>query len=469
MNRLFIVALSILAAARPDTLLASDPVMPADVAQSAAQHFPSIRAAEAEREKARGKRLSALGAFDTRVDASVRGRLTGFYTGDNASFEVTKPLGPLGAEIYGGYRISRGDFPIYEDYNFTSESGEAKVGIVFSILRDRAIDDRRAGVALAANDIIKTELELTLERIRVKHKALNVYWRWIAAGRELKAYEELLDIAEKRDVALRREVQSGARARIFLTENAQNLTRRKEFVRKAERDLAVAANALSLYLRDSNGDPIKPERSMMPNITAIAFAGPYAGPDDILNGRPDLKLLDVLNDQLEIQRKLARNDLQPDLKFQLEAADDYGDIGPGGFERDEREVIAKLTLSVPFARRESRGAVRSVNAEIEALQQRRKLMQESIAVELRDIVLDLRAARDLLKLTRQEADQAEQMRIAELKRFNSGASDFFLVNIREQTAANAKVRLAQAEFALATANTAYLAATLDSERLLAGG
>ena len=52
----------------------------------------------------------------------------------------------------------------------------------------------------------------------------------------------------------------------------------------------------------------------------------------------------------------------------------------------------------------------------------------------------LRVAQDLLRLAELEVEQSETMRDAEVRRFASGASDFFLVNIREETAANALIR-----------------------------
>lgn len=444
------------------------PVMPSDVARSAADHYPQVLAATAERRAAVGGQLSARGAFDTQLKSSARSRLEGFYSGDTASVDLTKPLGPLGAEVFGGYRISQGDFPIYEDYSFTNQGGEASVGVLFSLLRDRAIDSRRAGLAEADLDLSEADLNLLLTRIETQADALTAYWAWVAKGRELAAYEELLALAERRDVALRREVSSGARAEIFLTENAQNLTQRREFVRRAERDLALAANRLSLYFRGSDGDPIAPTRAMLPADVPLPDDSTAVSPERLLASRPDLLLLDVARQRLELQRDLARNDLQPSLDVRVEASNDFGAIGPGGVSRDPGELIAGVTLTVPLGRREARGRLRTADAELEALLQERRLLRERIVQELRNIVITLTTAEELQELTEQEAGFAETMREAERERFRGGASDFFLVNLREQAAANAKVRLAQAEFAVASARIAFQAATMDTDRLSTG-
>ncbi|MEM6913801.1 MAG: TolC family protein, partial [Pseudomonadota bacterium] len=293
-------------------------------------------------------------------------------------------------------------------------------------------------------------------------------WLWVAKGRELKAYQDLLSLAERRDAALRREVASGARARIVLTENAQNVTRRQELVRRAEQDLTLAANGLSLFLRDPVGEPIIPGPNQLPETLPLPQNGGGIDTRALLATRPDLQLLNLAQQRLEVQRDLAKNDLQPELRVAVEAADDFGALGPGGISRDEREVIAGVTLSVPLGRRDARGRLRAAEAEITAVEQRQRLLRDQIVRELRDIVVELETAEDLLALTRQETAQANALREAERSRFRSGASDFFLVNLREQSAANAQVRLAEAEFNLAAATLAFQAATLDLERLRSG-
>ncbi|MEO1656665.1 MAG: TolC family protein [Pseudomonadota bacterium] len=447
---------------------ANAPLLPQTVARSTEQHYPEIVAAEAERAAARGRQLASRGAFDTVLETRGRARLDGFYSGDTGEISASRALRPLGAEVYGGYRVSQGDFPIYEDEYFTDQGGEVKIGVLFNLLRNRAIDGRRAGLREADIDVSAAELDVLLTQITVQQSALTAYWRWVARGRELKAYQDLLALAERRDDALRREVASGARARIVLTENAQNLTRRRELVRRAEQDLTLAANALSLFLRDALGEPIIPTADQLPETLPLPRNGGSVDAQALLTIRPDLQLLNLAQQRLEVQRDLARNDLQPELRVGVEAADDFGAIGPGGVSRDEREVIAGVTLSVPLGRRDARGRLRAAEAEITAVEQRQRLLRDQIVRELRDIIVSLETAEELLDLTRQETEQADALREAERSRFRSGASDFFLVNLREQSAANAQVRLAQAEFTLAAAALAYQAATLDLDRLRSG-
>ncbi|MEM9839755.1 MAG: TolC family protein [Pseudomonadota bacterium] len=440
-------------------------VLPADVAASAQRHYPEVIATLAERDAAAGGRLSAAGAFDTVFKTEATTWLEGFYSGDTLSTGVEKQLGPLGAKVYGGYRVSDGDFPIYEDINFTNRLGEAKIGVLFSLLRDRTIDKRRLDVRQADLSLLEADLDVFLTRIGVQRRALVAYWRWVAAGRELQAYQDILRIAEERDRALRLEVSAGARAQIVLTENAQNLTRRREFVRGAERDLALAANALGLFLRDDDGTMIVPTADDLPGTVAINPLLNTVEPEAIAGQRPEFRLLQVAEERIENRRELARNDLRPRFDITVEASDDFGAIGAGGVSRDPGELKAGATFTVPLGRRNARGRIQEAEAELRALRQRQRLLRDQIVRELNDISTNLDTAKDLLSLTRQEVGLADTMRRAEAERFRGGASDFFLVNLREETFADARVKLARAEFALAAANITYRAAIMDTDAL----
>ena len=459
------VPVLVLAALAGQLAAATAELLPETVAASARDHYPEVVAVLAEQRAAGARRLSAAGAFDTVFSADLRARMEGFYSGDILSTTVEKPLGPLGAKVYGGYRVSDGDFPVYEDYSFTNQAGEAKIGVLFSLLRDRTIDRRRFDIRQADLGLATADLEVFLTRIGVQQQALVAYWRWVAAGRELEAYQDILRIAEERDRALRREVESGARAAIFLTENAQNLARRREFVRRAERDLQLAANALGLFLRDDDGNMIVPQPDDLPDDIRVEASLEETEPMVLIARRPEIQLLEVSEEQLENRRDLAANDLKPRLDIKVEAAEDFGAIGPGGVSRDPGELIAGATFTVPLGRRAARGRLREADAELTAVRERRRLLRDQIMRELNDIVTNLTTAQDLLGLAQREAELADRMRQAEAQRFRGGASDFFLVNLREETFADARVKLARAEFSLAAAHVTYRAAIMDTEAL----
>lgn len=446
------------------------PLLPRHVLQSSATRFPDILESIARERAAAGDQLAADGAFDLVFNAEGYDRVTGFWTGGIAKTEARQNLRPFGAQVYGGYRISDGTFPIYEDINFTNNGGEFKVGALFSLLRDRDIDERRFGVADARLASAQASLDVTLTQVGVQQQALNAYWRWVATGQELETYRELLQIAKDREIGLIEQVARGALPDIALTENQQNIIHREILVAQAERSFAIAANGLSFFLRNKSGDLVTPDVSRLPgdnqlqpldNLNSVF----NANPSDVLLNRPELRTLRVAIDRARNKIRLGENDLKPDLDLNVELSRDVGRVAEGGISRDSTDTIVGFKFSVPLQRREARGRLQRAEAELRAAQLREERTEDQITIELNNILIDLNTALRLSLLARNEVTQANTMVEAERRKFTLGASDFFLVNIREERAADAQIGATRAILNGRLAQTSYYAATMNMDAL----
>ena len=449
---------------------ARQPLLPEEVLAASERHFPAILKALAERQAAAGKVTESLGAFDLVFSADGFDRMAGFYDGTALGGKVVKPLRPLGAQIYGDYSISNGDFPIYEDEYYTNNGGTAKLGVLFSLLRDRDIDRRRFGEIDARLALEQADLEVMLTKVGVQQRALNAYWRWVAEGRQLAVYENLVAIALDREQALEREISSGRRAEIFLTENRQNITRRQTLATAARRDFLVAANNLAFYLRDEDGLPLDPPSARLPSAEVLSSLPAPAAPEALdmagtLERRPELRILRTGAERAQQKLALSENELQPRLDLNMELAEGFGTLGEGGASRDGTDAVVGFTFSVPLERRQAKGRITQARARLESLRQEQRRVEDQVEIELRNILLELDIAQQLMALAQQDVELSEKMRQAEIRRFEQGASDFFLVNIREETAANARIAFFTALQRTRTAQANFDAATVNLQRL----
>lgn len=443
-----------------------------EVLRSTAEHFPTLLEILAAQEEADGKTLSAQGAFDINIDVDGFSRATGFSNGQLVETGASRRLQRYGATVYGGYKISEGRFPIYEDINFTNTAGELKAGVLFPFLRDNNVDAERFGLLDAELNERQVDLKAIETRVDVHRLALVAYWQWINTGRQLEVYESLLRIALERDSALQAQVEKGALAAIALTENQQNITRRKLFVADAERDFELAANTLSLFLRDNDGQPVVPVRPRLPSreTTDRALPAQLKGDaqrliEDALSKRPEIAQLDVELNRATQQLALAENNLRPRLDLKLEVSHDFGAIAEGGDSRDSTDTVVSLDFSMPVQQRAARGEITQAKARLKALRLQRQRISEQLRVQLENGILEFMVAQNLVDLSGQEVNQAQALTQAEQTRFQNGASDFFLVNLRESNAADARVRLYQAQLRLRVARTTLDAATLDLDSL----
>ncbi len=436
-----------------------------DVLRSSARAAPQIVEALAKIRGAEGRALTASGAFDTVFEAEGRSRTLGYYDGTVASARATRPLSDNGGYVYGGYRVSRGGFPVYEDENYTNRLGEVKVGALYSLLRDRLVDERRTRRTLAAGDIDIARFEREAVAIGVQRRAIDAYQNWVAAGLRLRAYRDLLQLSESRRGGLARQVQLGARPDILLAENDQNLVRRRALVVRAEGDFQAAANALSLYFRDINGDPIMVGPERLPSDTGALAGVAAAVRDDFARRRPDLQMLLARIDQGSARLALAQNDLRPRLDLRGEMGKDVGPVGLGGASRTPLEAAVGFRFSLPLQNRAAKGRIVEAQAEMDALAARSRFLRDQITVEVEGIAIGVDAAEKLATIAEQERQLAERLAAAERRRFELGSSDFFLVNQREETANDARVRLIDAQARIAAARAELAAATADRAAL----
>lgn len=409
------------------------------VLQSSLDHFPAIQAAVQETLIREGRVTGALGAFDLALEqkAKVRG---GYYDGRSLDNRLVKPLPLANMQTFAGYRVSNDDFPIYEEEYVTNDGGEFNLGIVFSLWRDRNIDPRRFELAAARLGVREAELDLELARITTQRNATRAYWSWVVAGQRLAVYRALVDLAERRVHAFEQRAAAGDIATIQIVENRQNLLRRQALATEARGDFDARAIELSLFLRDANGEPLQPDGAALPEVasdTAVHVADAEVLVDAVLSVRPELARLDTLSDIERRRLALAENELMPRVDLGLKGAHD---IGSGARSREGFEAVVELTVSIPLEQRRGTGLIAESRARLDQINFERALTEQRLANELRKLSTTLNAMRELVALTRSEAEQAATMERAERERFEAGASDFFLVNLREERSADARIR-----------------------------
>ncbi|WP_022977238.1 TolC family protein [Nevskia ramosa] len=437
------------------------------VLTSSRERYPQVLAAREKIRSQSGKLLSSEGAFDLYAEQTSKSRLSGYYDGRYTSAKIVQPLADFSTDIYGGYKVSGGRFPIYEDEAYTLDAGEFKVGAVFSLLRDRDIDARRAKLRDSRLALDQTALDALLTRVRVQHDAMTAYVDWIAAGEALAVYRGLLQLAEARNEGLDVRVQEGDLANVYLNENRQYILRRRGFVVEAERKLAAAANKLSLYLRQTDGTPRLPLEAELPRRwpnppTLVDPTTVDAAINAALQARPEIGVMAADLERERLNLALGKNLLKPRVDLNLEAARDFGS-GPSN--RVGTDAIVRLNVTIPIETRTARGQIDAAQANLSRLDFDRRLLEERIAVEIRTLANDLSAAYRFVELATQEVEQADVLSRAERERFAEGASDFFLVNLREEAAANTRIREIEARLRYLGALADFYAATVQREPL----
>jgi len=429
------------------------PLLLPEVLGSVLTQYPPYLAALIEQDIANGRARQALGAFDLNLNAGGSLHPAGYYDGQAAYANLEQPLSFWGGSVYGGYRLSSGFLP---DYNKdrTGSGGEAILGFRIPLLRDGTIDRRRAALFQGRIDQELADPFILRQYLDFIRAATIGYFSWLAAGHRLGLAEELLRIAKDRDSAIAEQVKRGASAPIVKVDNQRLVVSRQIAVVQALRRFQAAGIELSLFHRSRSGDqPIVSPRSRLPDVFP-----PHPEPvslqvtADIAKAaifRPEIRRIELTIEKAEIDRRLAKNNLLPNVDIGVQA-----NQGSRASDIEPTEIEAKIEFKMPLQRREAKGRLDTVAAQIDRLNNEKKFARDRIAADVRDAYSAIVAAYNQLQQTGLNVDLSQQLEAAENERLKQGATDLLALQIREQATFDAKVLdvEAKAEYFRAQAN-----------------
>lgn len=441
--------------------LESYPLTLAEVLESAGRSFPLLLAIQQERAIAAGQRLSAEGAFDLGVQ--FRGSLQdGTFEGNRLDLGLSQPTTFYGTTLLGGYRLGRGDFPVYYGDRLTAEGGELRGAVQVPLLRDGPIDRRRATLRQAQIAQSLAEPAVQRARIDVLRSAARAYWNWAAAGEQYQVAAALLQLARDRQAGFEEQFRLGQVAEFVVVDNRRLIYEREGALLAAERRWQQAAFELSLYLRDEEGNPVIPPATRLPGTLLREPPMPPRTEqlaEDVQTAfrtRPELVRFQLLKERAAVDLRLAENQTLPGLNFQLAGAQDAGagKQATGIFAPDRSVLEGSLLFDVPLQRRDAQGRIRSAQATLAQLLAQERYAQDQIRVEVQDAVSALDRTYQRWLRARDEQRVAEQVAQLERERFRLGQSTLLEVNLRELAAAGAQAKVidAAADYARAMAD-----------------
>jgi outer membrane protein, heavy metal efflux system len=450
--------LAILLAAGPVDTLSLEEVLSATE-----RAYPQLLAARADVAAAAGEYRAAEGGFDPNL--RVRGWLAPDWGSDINSYpqvrvdaiaEWNTPW--AGLNLFGGYRLGTGKIQSYYGERSTYSEGELRAGvsIPFPLLRNGLIDRRRATLARAELQKSLAGQAIEVQRLEVKRLAANRFFEWVAAGQRRVVAQSLLKVALDRDQQLGVRVRTGDVALFDQQDNQRAVVQREAFVVQQQRAVEQAAFELSLFLRDSAGEPLMARDEQLPVLgEPDGTLGDNASLDEALSRRPDVARLLTQREQHQLDVRLNKNQVLPSLEFGALVSRELG-VEVSGVGRNELEFNA--LLDVPLNYNGPLGRVSVAEATLARTEAQLRLARDRVAADVRDALSALKASRERIILTRKEILVARALEQGERKRFELGDSNLLFVNIREQNTAEAQLREIDAMLDYHRATAAFRAA-----------
>ncbi|HAT6978526.1 TPA: TolC family protein [Legionella pneumophila] len=412
------------------------------VLKSVDRSYPQILIACLEIRKAEGDYVNALGKFDPSIDVNTRSQPEGGYINNYADNLFNVPTLYNGLKLFGGYRIGRGDWPIYYQNYLTNSGGEYRAGLSLPLLRDRRIDKERTELFTREETIRMKQQDAAATKIKIYQETIKAYWQWVEAGFQLRTFRHLLNLAKERQNAIIQQAQQGDLPKLAIAENLQLIVQREQLVNQGEMLLAQAGINLSLYYRDANGKPQKPEENQLP----ASFSKQSIRPSNSisqLQQHPVLRKLENYSKIVKLKQNLARNELLPNLDA---TAYTFKQYGTGGYPLlIPQAAMIGVNFKFPIFQREARGKLISTTSELQQVKTEMKFTYEQLNNQLANLLVAIKIYQQQVVLLNKELNLARQVERGETKKFYEGDSTLFLVNQREQTTAQVKLNWINAE------------------------
>jgi len=422
-----------------------------EVLQSVSAHDPRIRRAVAQLRKAEAKTTAARGAFDPRLEGDGKILTGAYYDLRRANVELRQPTTLWGSELFVGYRVGLGineRWPTYRD-DQTLSGGEVRAGIEVPIWRGGLIDPERAERARAIQLEEAAGQALSAAKLNLELAAARSYWNWVGTGQNREVAKALLDLAEQRDAQLRRRLSAGSIASFDVLDNERILLERKAFLVAAERAFEKATFELSLFLRDPQGLPVVASAERVPERVSVAPIDELSverALDEVLACHPELEKARAELEAAEVDQKLSRNEVAPELSAVFAYSRDLGDLTSTelDFTLPGNVFEAGVKLSMPLLLRKERGRAGAARAEVADKEAKLRFVSDQLRAKTLDAASAVEAAQRRAELTDEVVDTAAELAEGERRRFEVGSSNLIFVNLREQQAAMARMRYIEA-------------------------
>lgn len=103
-------------------------------------------------------------------------------------------------------------------------------------------------------------------------------------------------------------------------------------------------------------------------------------------------------------------------------------------------------IEIPLEYNLIRGEARANQAKRRILKHERRLLQDNLKVTINQLKAKLEASLNIIGNAREEVALGQELERGEKRKFENGASDFFVVNIREMNTFDARLRQIESLF-----------------------
>jgi outer membrane protein TolC len=445
--------------------------------------------------------LESVGIFDPSFQLSVSGddsetptatTLEGaeVQTQRNTSFNLS--LGqtlPTGTTWSTSGTMSRRETNSEFFFLNPSWNGTLRASITQPLLRGFGTVVNRANLEVAKSSRQQTLHGFESDVVGTLQQVENAYWDLIAAREQITVTQQSMELAQRLLDETRERVRVGTSAPIDTVQSEATVAQRRQDLIISRNRAAEAADALKQVLGFDRPEEWRMEIETTEDVEAEAIEPDLAESiTTALANRPEIQQQKALMATLEINEKVARNNLLPQLDLQAsyryagtggtltaedpvtgEVFEEKGGAGDAWQQIIDRQFPGwsmQLNLSMPLGNNQAKGRLAQRTYALEQAEVQLKALEQQIIQEVRQAVRGLRDSAATIEAAQATRRLQERNLEAEQTKFANGLSTNYQVLEIQEDLANAQLSEINALIAYRKALVAYKAATgqlLDSE------
>ncbi|MDG1571747.1 TolC family protein [Robiginitalea sp. M366] len=385
--------------------------------------------------------LRSRGGFDPKLEVDYDRKQfkgTEYYDRLNAAFKIPTWYG---VEFKGQFEQNEGDF--LSPDQVVPTDGLYSAGVSVSVGRGLWINERMATLRKARLYARQSRAERDLQVNQVLYDASLAYFDWLQAYKDLLVYEQFRANAILRFRGIRESALAGDRAAIDTVEARIAVQNRELGLEQARVRYLQASLDLSNFLWMQDNTPVELQEGVTPDPDPAPAVAEALGIRDwimdslALEAHPKLRALEFKIEGLRVDQRLKTNELLPQIDLEYNFLTQTPEV-IRSFETQQYK--GGVTFRMPLFLRKERGALKMARFKLQDAQFER----DNARLSIRNKVLGTFGA--LQSFDRQNAliagmvsDYARMLQ-AEERKFSFGESSLFLVNSRERSLIDTRLK-----------------------------
>jgi outer membrane protein TolC len=429
------------------------------------KNHPLAKQAQLQTQFGEKEILYAQGGFDPKIFTHTLQKnfnSTSYYNLIHSGLKIPTWYG---LEFKGGFESNQGAFLNPEEK--TPSSGLVYAGASVNLGKGLFIDQRRAELFKAKVYYQSTFFEQKLQLNELIYESGYAYWSWFLSYHSMKILDEAFQLANIRYDAVKRTAELEDRPEIDVVEAGLQVQNRESMLRNYEAEYKGSGFKISTFLwneqqvpldLDSLTTPVKIEILEKDSVTLLS----NQEIDTALANHPYIQVTNFKIKGLEIERKLKKEQLKPELAVNYNFLNQPIQNNPFA-NLSMNNYKWGLTFEMPILLRKERGDLAKTNLKLKEEQFNLENSKAYVEYKIRNAYVDYNNALVQVEIFQKTVVDTKRLLDAEKAMFESGESSLFLINARELAYIQAKLKWVES---IAKSKQAYLSLKFNLAQLI---